>query len=215
MVIRKMPQRLLDQRLLWTQPSRNSAKGKPLKRALHHESHASVGASLLDFRQKLFDPGRRQKPDLSKGLKKSSSIKVHALAAVDKLRWCRRRRTSIADALGPLRRRSERCTLAFRAPVLGVRGKPFTGSGFRCEFFKLIGRLEKTGKVGIGLTFHGLRHTVGKRLADAGCDTRDIQAWLGHKTAAMAEHYAKEADQKRRVRGAVVKLDRARRRKPE
>jgi integrase len=98
--------------------------------------------------------------------------------------------------------------------VLGVRGKPFTSNGFQREFFKLIRRLEAAGKVGKGLTFHGLRHTVGKRLADAGCDTRDIQAWLGHKTAAMAEHYAKEADQARRVRGVVIKLARAGRRKP-
>ena len=73
-------------------------------------------------------------------------------------------------------------------------------------------RLEAAGDVEKGLTFHGLRHTVGKRLAGAGCDTRDIQAWLGHKTAAMAEHYAKEADQRLRVKGAVAKLDRAARR---
>lgn len=63
--------------------------------------------------------------------------------------------------------------------------------------------------MGKGLTFHGLRHTVGKRLADAGCDTRDIQAWLGHRTAAMSEHYAREADQRLRVKGAVEKLDHA------
>lgn len=93
--------------------------------------------------------------------------------------------------------------------VLGVRGKPFTSAGFQREFFKLIRRLEASGDVEKGLTFHGLRHTVGKRLADAGCDTRDIQAWLGHKTASMAEHYAKEADQRLRVKGAVAKLNRA------
>jgi integrase len=96
--------------------------------------------------------------------------------------------------------------------VLGKRGKPFTSNGFQREFFKLIRRLEAADKIGKGLTFHGLRHTVGKHLADAGCDTRDIQAWLGHATATMAEHYAKEADQKRRVKGAVVKLQRAQRR---
>jgi integrase len=63
--------------------------------------------------------------------------------------------------------------------------------------------------VGEGLTFHGLRHTVGKWLADAGCDNRDIQAWLGHKTVAMADHYTKQADQKLRVLRVVAKLKRA------
>jgi integrase len=96
--------------------------------------------------------------------------------------------------------------------VLGARGRPFTGNGFQREFFKLIRCLEEQGAVGKRLTFHGLRHTVGKRLADAGCDTRDIQAWLGHRTPAMAEHYAKEAGQRLRVKGAVAKLDRAARR---
>lgn len=46
-------------------------------------------------------------------------------------------------------------------------------------------------------------------LADAGCDTRDIQAVLGHRTAAMSEHYAKEADRKRRASAAVTKLERS------
>ncbi|HVM81665.1 MAG TPA: site-specific integrase, partial [Stellaceae bacterium] len=85
-------------------------------------------------------------------------------------------------------------------------------NGFQREFFKLIRKLEIAGSVAKGLTYHGLRHTVGKRLADAGCDTRDIQAWLGHRTSAMAEHYAKEADQRLRVKGAVAKLKRAARR---
>jgi integrase len=31
-------------------------------------------------------------------------------------------------------------------------------------------QLENEGKVGTGLTFHGLRHTVGTKLADAGAD---------------------------------------------
>ena len=60
--------------------------------------------------------------------------------------------------------------------VLGVRGRPFTSNGFQREMGKLIRRLEAAGEIGKGLTFHGLRHTVGKRLADAGCDGRDIMA---------------------------------------
>jgi hypothetical protein len=50
---------------------------------------------------------------------------------------------------------------------------------------------------------------VGKWFADAGCDARDIRAWLGHKTAAMANHYTKQADQKRRVLSVAAKLGRS------
>ena len=49
MVIRKMPQRLFDERLLRAQPAAYSAEGNPVKRPLHYESDASLGASLLNF----------------------------------------------------------------------------------------------------------------------------------------------------------------------
>jgi integrase len=59
-----------------------------------------------------------------------------------------------------------------------------------------------------GLTFHGLRHTVGKNLAEAGCDTRTIAAFLGHKTEDMAKLYAAEEDQRRRTTDGMEKLER-------
>jgi integrase len=94
--------------------------------------------------------------------------------------------------------------------VAGERSAPFTESGFRARFFKLIRGLSAAEKVGQGLTFHGLRHTAGRMLADAGCDTRDIQAVLGHRTAAMSDHYAREADTRRRSTAAITKLEQAR-----
>lgn len=53
--------------------------------------------------------------------------------------------------------------------VVGERGRPYTTNGFQSSFFKLIRKLEEAGNVQSGLTFHGLRHTVGKNLAEAGC----------------------------------------------
>lgn len=97
--------------------------------------------------------------------------------------------------------------------VVGERGASFTEDGFRARFFKLIRELEKKEWVWPGLTFHGLRHTAATMMADAGCDTRDIQAVLGHRTAAMSEHYAKEADRKRRASAAITKLEDARNRR--
>lgn len=93
--------------------------------------------------------------------------------------------------------------------VVGARGRPFTESGFRARFFKIIRELTATGKVQPGLTFHGLRHTAATKLADAGCDTRDIMAITGHKTEAMVARYTKRADQRRRATSAMAKLEQA------
>jgi integrase len=64
-----------------------------------------------------------------------------------------------------------------------------------------------TGKVEPGLTMHGLRHTAGKNLADAGAETRVIAAMLGHATLQMAEHYSREADRRRATTRAVKLLE--------
>lgn len=45
-----------------------------------------------------------------------------------------------------------------------------------------------------GISFHGLRHTLGKAIAESGGDLRAIQSALQHKTERMALHYSKEAD---------------------
>jgi integrase len=69
-----------------------------------------------------------------------------------------------------------------------------------------VSKLEAEGKVRPGLTFHGLRHTAGRLLADRGADPRTIAALLGHKTLQMAAHYSEEADRKKRAVAAVAKL---------
>jgi integrase len=94
--------------------------------------------------------------------------------------------------------------------VVGARGKPFTPSGFRARFFALIRRLESKGKVGAGLTFHGLRHTLGSWLAESGAETRTIRDFLGHETEAMALHYSRRADSRKRVTAAVRQLEQKR-----
>jgi integrase len=90
--------------------------------------------------------------------------------------------------------------------VVGARGRPYSLDGFRTMFFRLIQELERQGKVGPDLTFHGLRHTAGRVLANAGVDPRTIAALLGHKTLAMAAHYSDEVDRDKRAAAAVKKL---------
>ena len=56
--------------------------------------------------------------------------------------------------------------------MVNTKGATYTESGFYGAFRKIREKLFKAGKVGRGLTFHGLRHTVATKLADAGASTR-------------------------------------------
>src|SRR6185295_8609541 len=88
-----------------------------------------------------------------------------------------------------------------------TNGTPWTVSGFNSTFIKSIAKLERTGKVGAGLTFHGLRHTVGTLLIEAGYDLDTVRRWLGQKTLAMAIHYSETADTSRRMKNVLAKFD--------
>jgi integrase len=89
------------------------------------------------------------------------------------------------------------------------RGKPWTESGFRTSLFKFLKELERDGLVGPGLTFHGLRHSVGTELRELGFDTRTIADMLGQKTEAMAAHYSRDADLSKKMRRVVRRMEQA------
>ena len=86
-------------------------------------------------------------------------------------------------------------------------GTPWTESGFNSTFIKAIAKLSRSGRVGPGLTFHGLRHTVGTLLIEAGYDIDTVRRWLGQKTLAMAIHYSETADTSERMIGVMQKFD--------
>jgi integrase len=81
-------------------------------------------------------------------------------------------------------------------------GRPFTVNGFS-SFMR-----DAIKKAGLPLDCkpHGLRKTLGRMLADAGCTAHEIMAALGHTTLAEAERYTREADRRRGARQAVIKL---------
>ena len=91
---------------------------------------------------------------------------------------------------------------------LTSRGEVWTGSGFRASWRTFRQRLENEGKVGMGLTIHGLRHTVATTLREEGFEPRMIADALGQKTVAMAEHYSKKADLKKKMEGVADAIDR-------
>lgn len=84
---------------------------------------------------------------------------------------------------------------------------PWTISGFNSTFIKAIRKLEKAGLVEEGLTFHGLRHTCGTLLVEAGFDIDSVRRWLGQKTLAMAVRYTETADTSARMRKMMKKFD--------
>ncbi|WP_051013579.1 tyrosine-type recombinase/integrase [Pararhodospirillum photometricum] len=101
-------------------------------------------------------------------------------------------------------------TIERRTPTIVTSprdGKPYTGDGFRTLFFRLVRALEAQGKIGPGLTFHGLRHGLATRLADAGADDRTIAAITGHEQVSMVQRYTQDADQRRRARAGMDLLE--------
>ena len=86
--------------------------------------------------------------------------------------------------------------------VVNANGRPIDETTFSKE---LRAALDAAGLV--QLHFHGLRHTAGRALAEAGCSSHQIQAVTGHRTLQMVEHYTKAARQKRLASAAITKLE--------
>jgi integrase len=88
--------------------------------------------------------------------------------------------------------------------VVNDEDAPYTPDGINSSLKKLRGRL---GTSASGLALHGLRHTVGATLAEAGRSSDQIKAVLGHLSDDMASEYTRTAE-KRRLGNAATSLDR-------
>ena len=98
--------------------------------------------------------------------------------------------------------------------VVGARGRPIGRSGLTTSFFNLLRELREAGRIGPALSFHGLRHTLGTALAEAGCDPPTIASVLGQATTQMAEHYSRHANRRHHAAAAIERIE-ARDRKTE
>ena len=88
-------------------------------------------------------------------------------------------------ALRRLQRESKRNPFVF----ITERGAPFTTAGFA----RMMERVAKTAALGIKVHPHMLRHACGFALANAGHDTRALQAYLGHKNIQHTVRYTELA----------------------
>lgn len=91
--------------------------------------------------------------------------------------------------------------------VTTVPGDPFTIGGLQKRSSEFLAAMAKAGRVGAGLTLHGLRHTIGKAVADSGGTLHAIQSALQHKSPRMALYYSEQADKKRALLGIKDPLD--------
>lgn len=73
-------------------------------------------------------------------------------------------------------------------------GTPWTQSGFRASFFKLVRELVKAGHMQPGCTFHGLRHTIAAGARNDGESESRVAAAIGDRSPAMAQIYGRDAD---------------------
>jgi type 1 fimbriae regulatory protein FimB/type 1 fimbriae regulatory protein FimE len=88
-------------------------------------------------------------------------------------------------ALRRLQRESEAGPFVF----VSERGAPFTTAGFA----RMIERAAKTAGLKLKVHPHMLRHACGFALANAGHDTRAVQAYLGHKNIQHTVRYTELA----------------------
>ncbi|MCW2286607.1 integrase [Rhodoblastus acidophilus] len=91
--------------------------------------------------------------------------------------------------------------------AVNSHGEPWTETGFNASWRTFKKRLEAEGLVEPGLTPHGLRHTLGTLLREAGADDRTIADVLGQKSTAMARHYSENAKLPEEARKMVAGLN--------
>ncbi len=90
---------------------------------------------------------------------------------------------------------------------LTSRGTPWTETGFNASWNKFKNSLEARGEIAPGLTIHGLRHTLGTRLREAGADDRTIADILGQRSLSQARHYSESAGLPDGARAYVLGLE--------
>jgi integrase len=83
-------------------------------------------------------------------------------------------------------------------------GKAFSVDGFGNMMAKAISAAGLPERC----VLHGLRKAAARRLAEAGCTSKQIAAITGHKSLDEIERYTRGAEQKLLARSAVAKLER-------
>jgi integrase len=82
-------------------------------------------------------------------------------------------------------------------------GKPFASSNAFGNWFR-----NACDEAGLKtLAAHGLRKAAARRMAEAGCTSKQIAAITGHKTLSEIERYTEAAEQEHLARTAMERID--------
>ena len=133
--------------------------------------HGLRASELVDLRWNQIDFGRNAALHVRRV--KSGTPSTHPIQG-DELR-----------ALRQLQREQDPPRFVF----LTERGAPFTVAGFA----RMIERLGAAAHIGLKVHPHMLRHACGFALANAGHDTRALQAYLGHRNIQHTVRYTELA----------------------
>lgn len=87
--------------------------------------------------------------------------------------------------------------------ITARHGRPYTKTGFETAWGKVMKAVGLDGK---GFTRHGIRHTTGTMLADAGSSEHTIAGWLGHKSLQSTRRYTQNADRRRLAEEALPRF---------
>ena len=86
--------------------------------------------------------------------------------------------------------------------LVTASGKPFSAAGFGNWF----GDCCREAGLGVGFNAHGLRKAAARRLAEAGCTSKQIMAITGHRSLSEVERYTLAAEQVVLARQAIDRL---------
>lgn len=100
-----------------------------------------------------------------------------------------------------LRTALERWTF-FKAVIYAPTGEPLSARGLGALMAKAIDEAALPSRC----VPHGLRKAAARRLAEAGCTTKQIAAITGHRTLSEVQRYTEAAEQEGLAEAAIVKL---------
>lgn len=96
--------------------------------------------------------------------------------------------------------------------LTGPRNKPYTVESYGNLMADAIGKpaSQTSPAIGAGLparcVLHGIRKAAARRLAEAGCSSKEIAAITGHQSLKEVERYTRAADQRKLARAAIRRL---------
>jgi integrase len=87
--------------------------------------------------------------------------------------------------------------------LMTEQGRPFASGNAFYNWF-----VDCARKAGLaeGLSPHGLRKSIGRRLVEAGCTPHQVAAITGHKTLSEVERYTRDANQEGMARTAIGRI---------